>query len=146
MDADAELDAALVAGDLRVDQLAAQRLEPTKRFFLVGPDQPRVAGDIGDQDRRQPAFDPLSPGIHGPDAIAIFLFTIARAQEAGCLALAPAETREFAAADGSKFGEPGFEDLPDDLALARVFVGKDIPHSEDLPPRNMRVTRFQIVI
>jgi hypothetical protein len=63
MDADAELDAALVAGDLRVDQLAAQRLEPTKRFFLVGPDQPRVAGDIGGQDRRQPAFDPLSPGF-----------------------------------------------------------------------------------
>jgi hypothetical protein len=32
--------------DLRVDQLAAMRLEPFKRAFLVSAHQPRVARDI----------------------------------------------------------------------------------------------------
>ena len=44
-------------GDLRVDQPAAQRLEPGECAFLVGFDEPRIAGDIGGEDRRQPAFD-----------------------------------------------------------------------------------------
>jgi len=49
-------EAALVIRDLRIDQLGAQGLETRERAFLVGPDQTRVAGDIGGQDRRQPAF------------------------------------------------------------------------------------------
>ena len=46
---------------LRVDHLSAQRLDPGERAFLVGPDQPRIPGDIGGQDRRQPTFDPTRP-------------------------------------------------------------------------------------
>jgi hypothetical protein len=54
-----------VPGDLRVDDFGAQRLEPAKRAFLVGLDQPRIAGDIGRQNGREPTFDPLMlPGTH----------------------------------------------------------------------------------
>jgi hypothetical protein len=50
-------------------------------------------------------------------------------------------------ADGSQFGKPGFDRLPDDLAFSReVFVGENIPHTEDLPPRNMGMAQFQILI
>ena len=45
-------EAALVIGDLRIDQIGAQRLDPAERAFLVAPDQPRIAGDIGGQNRR----------------------------------------------------------------------------------------------
>jgi hypothetical protein len=40
-------DAAAELLDLRIDQLAAVRFEVFKGAFLVGPHQPRVAGDVG---------------------------------------------------------------------------------------------------
>jgi hypothetical protein len=43
-----------------VAELAADRLERGERALLVGAHQPRIPGDIGRQDRRQPALDPLS--------------------------------------------------------------------------------------
>ena len=43
-----------MAGDLRVDDFGAQRLESAKRALLVGLDQPRIARDIGRENRRQP--------------------------------------------------------------------------------------------
>ena len=55
-------DAALVAGDLWVDGLGAQRFEPAECAFLVGFDQARIAGDIGREDRREPTFDASWPG------------------------------------------------------------------------------------
>src|SRR5208283_3601428 len=54
-------DAAPVLGDLGVAELAPYRRQRDQGAFLVGAHQPRIAGDIGRQDRRQPALDPL-PG------------------------------------------------------------------------------------
>ena len=51
-------DAAAMLGDLRVDQLAPDRLQPRERAFLVRAHQPRIADDIGRHDCRQTAFDP----------------------------------------------------------------------------------------
>ena len=46
------LDDAAVAGrDGRVDQVAAQRPQPRESALLVGPGEPAVADNIGDQDR-----------------------------------------------------------------------------------------------
>ena len=49
-------DAAPMLGDLRVDQLAAVRLEGRERGALVGPHQAAVADDVGSQDRGQATF------------------------------------------------------------------------------------------
>jgi len=52
-------------GDLRVDDLGAQRLEPAEGAFLVGFDQPRVPRHIGGQNGREPTFDPFTlSGTH----------------------------------------------------------------------------------
>jgi len=40
-------DAAVVLGDLRIDELAAQRFEAFERALLVRPHQPRIARHIG---------------------------------------------------------------------------------------------------
>ena len=48
-------DAALVLGDCRIDELAAQRLEAFERAFLVRPHQPRIPGHIGGEDRGETA-------------------------------------------------------------------------------------------
>ena len=45
--------------DPGIDQFAPDRLQRRKRAFLVGPHQPRIADNIGGQDRRQPPLDPL---------------------------------------------------------------------------------------
>ena len=58
-------DAAAMLGDLGIEHLAAQRLQRRVRTLLVLSHQPRIAGDIGRQDRRQPPLDALSPGSHG---------------------------------------------------------------------------------
>src|SRR5204863_3413954 len=50
-------DAAAVLGNLRVAEFAPDRLQCRERPFLVRAHQPRIAGDIGRQYRRQP---PLS--------------------------------------------------------------------------------------
>ena len=44
-------DAAVVHGDGRVDQVAAQRPEPRQNPVLVGSGKPRIADDVGHQDR-----------------------------------------------------------------------------------------------
>ena len=46
-------DAAVMDGDCRVDQIAAQRSQPRKDAILVGAGKPAVADDIGHQDRRE---------------------------------------------------------------------------------------------
>src|SRR5580704_10642048 len=46
-------DAAVVHGDDRVDQVAAQGPEPRQRAVLVGAGEPAVAGDVGHQNRRE---------------------------------------------------------------------------------------------
>src|SRR5437870_13513205 len=53
--------AAVMTGDLRVDHLGAERLEPAEGPFLIGFDQARVAGHIGREDRREPTFDARLP-------------------------------------------------------------------------------------
>src|SRR6516162_707553 len=52
-------DSAVVPGYHWIDQLSAMGVEPRERAFLVLAHQPAVAGDIGREDRRQPALDPL---------------------------------------------------------------------------------------
>ena len=53
-------DAAFVFGDLRVDEFAAMRSEPSESAGLVPTHQPRVAGHIGGENGSEPALDPLS--------------------------------------------------------------------------------------
>ena len=48
-------DAAVVLGDLRIDELAAQRFEAFERAFLVRPHQPRIPRHIGGEDRGETA-------------------------------------------------------------------------------------------
>ena len=52
-------DAALVLGDIGIDQLAAQRLEARQGAGLVLAHQPAIPRDIGREDGREPALDPL---------------------------------------------------------------------------------------
>jgi len=52
-------EAPLVLGDLRVDQIAAQRPEARKGAGLVPFHQTAVSGDIACQNGREPALDPL---------------------------------------------------------------------------------------
>ena len=44
-------DPAMMHGDGRVDQIAAQRPEPSKDAILVRASEPRIADDIGHEDR-----------------------------------------------------------------------------------------------
>ena len=61
-------DATAMFLDFGVGQLAPECLERGERAFLVLAHQPRIARDIGRQDRRQPAFDPFSPlALHDGD-------------------------------------------------------------------------------
>jgi hypothetical protein len=48
-------DAAMMLGDFRIDELAAQRLEAFERAFLVRPHQPRIPRHIGGEDRGETA-------------------------------------------------------------------------------------------
>jgi hypothetical protein len=48
-------DPAVMLGNLRIDQLAAQRLEAFERAFLVGAHQPRIPRHIGGKDRGEAA-------------------------------------------------------------------------------------------
>src|SRR5207245_3395880 len=48
-------DAAVVLGDLRIDELAAQRFEAFERALLVRPHQPRIPRHIGGEDRGETA-------------------------------------------------------------------------------------------
>ncbi len=51
-------DAAVMHGDGRVDQIAAERPEPRERAILVRSGEPAVADNVGDQDRRELARFP----------------------------------------------------------------------------------------
>ena len=55
-------DPAMVDGDGRVDQVASQRPQPRQNAVLVGPGKPRIADDVGHQDRRQ--FSSLAHGAN----------------------------------------------------------------------------------
>ena len=46
---------AMMLGDFRIDELAAQRFEAFERAFLVRPHQPRIARHIGGEDRGETA-------------------------------------------------------------------------------------------
>jgi hypothetical protein len=52
--------------DLRVNKLTAMQLEPFVRSLLIGTHQPRVARDIGGEDRRETAFDGLFHNLPQP--------------------------------------------------------------------------------
>ena len=52
-------DASAVLVDHRIDQFALVSLENSEGFFLVRAHQPRIADDIGAQDRRQPPLYPF---------------------------------------------------------------------------------------
>ena len=52
-------EAASVLGDFRADHFTIVRLEGGQRPFLVGAHQPRIAGNVGRQDRGQSALDAL---------------------------------------------------------------------------------------
>ena len=54
-------DAAVVLGDLRFDEVLAQRLEARVRARLVGRHQPAVADDVRSQDRGEPARHQFGP-------------------------------------------------------------------------------------
>jgi hypothetical protein len=49
-------EAAAMSGDLRVDHLGAERLQPAEGPFFVRFDKARIAGDVSRKDRCQPAF------------------------------------------------------------------------------------------
>ena len=67
-------DAAAVLGDLRVAELASDRPQCGEGTLLVRFRQPRVAGDIGRQDRREPTFDTgLPSSLHGASSVAAIL-------------------------------------------------------------------------
>src|ERR1700733_2319224 len=44
-------DAPMMRSDRRINQIAAQRPQPRQRSLLVGPGEPAITDDIGDQDR-----------------------------------------------------------------------------------------------
>src|SRR6266851_4075906 len=48
-------DAAVVLGDLRIEELTTQRFEAFERAFLVRPHQPRIPRDFGGEDRGETA-------------------------------------------------------------------------------------------
>ena len=57
-------DPPVVHGDGRIDQVAAQRPEPRQNPVLVGSGKPRIADDVGYQDRGQ--FSGLAHGATPP--------------------------------------------------------------------------------
>jgi len=67
-------DAAMMAGNLRINYCCAERFEPAERPFFVGLDQARITGDIGREDRREPTFDTSwRCGLHGASLLAKIL-------------------------------------------------------------------------
>src|ERR1700729_3608739 len=63
-------DPAVVHGDGRIDQVASERPQPRQNPVLVGSGKPRIADDVGHQDRRD-----LSSLAHGASAEARSLVT-----------------------------------------------------------------------
>ena len=48
-------DPPVMLGDLRIDELMAQRIQSSERAFLIRPHQPRIPRHIGGEDRSEPA-------------------------------------------------------------------------------------------
>jgi hypothetical protein len=70
-------DTTAMLGDFRIAELAPNRTQRRQRALFVLAHQPRIAGDIDRQNGRQSSLDPLSSWVHGHDATAISLCTIA---------------------------------------------------------------------
>jgi len=66
-------DAPAMLGDLWTEECVAIRFEVAQRTFLVIAHQPRIAGDVRCQYRRQSALDPLPAHLAG------------RSRKEGCL-------------------------------------------------------------
>jgi hypothetical protein len=62
---------AAMLDDPRIDQLAPDRFRRRKRAFCVCAHQPRIAGDISGQERRQPPLDPLSAQCSLPPPLTV---------------------------------------------------------------------------
>jgi len=68
-------DPAVMLGDLRIDELAAQRLEAFERALLILPHQPRIPRHIGGKYRGKTAFDANSPyRLHGASRCRVILY------------------------------------------------------------------------
>ena len=63
-------DAAVVHGDGRIDQIAAERPQPRQNPVLVGSGKPRIADDVGHQDRGE--FSSLAHGATSPRRVSRF--------------------------------------------------------------------------
>src|SRR6516225_11961286 len=64
-------------GDFGIAEFAANRTQRRERALFVRAHQPRIAGNIDRQNRRQSSLDPVWSEAHGRDASAISPFTIA---------------------------------------------------------------------
>jgi len=63
-------DAAAMLGDLRIAQFTPDRFQRGEGPFLVRPHQPRIARDIGREDRGESTFDASGPcGLHGASPV-----------------------------------------------------------------------------
>ena len=85
-------DAAMVHGDGGIDQIAAQRPQPRQNPIFVGSGKPRIADDVGHQDRRQ--FSGLAHGATPPRPCQPF--RVVRAKPLGGIAKTREECRSLA--------------------------------------------------
>ena len=85
-------DPAVVHGDGRIDQVASERPQPRQNPVLVGSGKPRIADDVGHQDRRQ--FSGLAHGATPPRPCQPF--RVVRAKPLGGIAKTREECRSLA--------------------------------------------------
>ena len=85
-------DAPVMHGDGRVDQIAAQRPQPRQNPILVGSGKPRIADDVGHQDRGQ--FSGFAHGATPPRPCQPF--RVVRAKPLGGVAKTREECRSLA--------------------------------------------------
>ena len=85
-------DAAVVHGDGRIDQVAAERPQPRQNPVLVGSGKPRIADHVGHQDRGQ--FSGLAHGATPPRPCQPF--RVVRAKPLGGIAKTREECRSLA--------------------------------------------------
>ena len=85
-------DATVVHGDGRIDQVASERPQPRQNPVLVGPGKPRIADDVGHQDRRD--FARFAHGATPPRPCQPF--RVVRAKPLGGIAKTREECRSLA--------------------------------------------------
>ena len=85
-------DAAVMHGDGRIDQVAAERPQPRQNPVLVGSGKPRIADHVGHQDRGQ--FSGLAHGATPPRPCQPF--RVVRAKPLGGIAKTREECRSLA--------------------------------------------------